>query len=90
MPHRAEQSFAVGVSVRNNISGLCAVRRVMILALDGLCLLAFFVTCMKRVSYSIESVVVGLLRRKGWIWDDLFVLVFEVVACVVSGIVVPV
>jgi len=35
---RVEQSFVVGVLVRNTISGLCVVSRVIISVLDGLCL----------------------------------------------------
>ncbi len=50
MPHRAEKSFALGISERNDVSGLCVVRRVMISVLDGLCLPVFFVFCMTRVN----------------------------------------
>ncbi len=38
MPHRAEQSLVVCVSVGNTIYGLCVVRRDMLSVLDGLCL----------------------------------------------------
>jgi len=50
VPHRAEQFFAVGISVMNKTSGLCVVRRVIISVLDGLCLPKHFVFCVIRVS----------------------------------------
>jgi hypothetical protein len=37
IPHKAEQYFAVGVSERNKMPGLCVVSRAMISVLDGPC-----------------------------------------------------
>ena len=50
IPHKAEQSFAISVSERNKMSGLCVASRVMISVLDGLCLPVCCVFCGTNMS----------------------------------------
>jgi hypothetical protein len=45
MPQRAEQSLAVGVSVRKRMSGLWFDMRAMMSVLEGLCRPVFWVFC---------------------------------------------
>jgi hypothetical protein len=54
MPHRAEQSLAVCVSLRNKMSCLCLVSRAIMSTLYGLCLPIFCVFCVTRIIFVSE------------------------------------
>ena len=64
MPHNAEQSLAIDVSVRNKFSGLFIVSRFVISVLEGMCLPDFCLFCVIRISSSSGPFLVVVLGGK--------------------------